>query len=95
MKEYSLGDRTIGRILAEKAERIPDQPWLLWQDERHTFADLEAMTNRFANGFAELGIAKGDHVAVLLGERSRVLLDDLGTGQTGCRRGAGQHRSEG
>ena len=84
MKEYSLGDRTIGRILAEKAERIPDHPWLLWQDERHTFADLEAMTNRFANGLAELGIARGDHVAVLLGNGPEFFWTIWGLGKLGA-----------
>ena len=56
MKEYPLADRTIGSILAEKAERIPKRTWLLWQHERYTFADAEAMTNRYANGFAALGV---------------------------------------
>src|SRR5580765_4973231 len=84
MKDYSLVDRTIGRILAEKAERIPDHPWLLWQDERHTFADLEAMTNRFANGFAGLGIGKGDHVAVLLGNGPEFFWTTWGLGKLGA-----------
>ena len=66
MMEYPLEERTIGRILAEKAQRIPERTWLLWRDERFTFADVEAMTNRYANGFAALGLGKGEHVAVLL-----------------------------
>ena len=84
MKEYSLEDRTIGRILAEKAERLPDKAWLLWQDERYTFADLEAMTNRFANGFKDLGIGKGDHVAVLLPNGPEFFWTIWGLGKLGA-----------
>ena len=50
--DYPLGERTIGRILADKARRIPDRPFLLWQGRSYTCAELEAITNRYANGFA-------------------------------------------
>jgi crotonobetaine/carnitine-CoA ligase len=66
MRDYELEDRTIGRILADKAERIGAETFLLWQGERTTYAELEAMTNRYANGFAAQGIGHGDHVAVIL-----------------------------
>lgn len=66
MRVYQLEERTIGRILADKAERVGIRPWLLWKDRRYTYADLERYTNRYANSFASLGVRKGDHVAVML-----------------------------
>jgi len=66
MREYPLEERTIGRILAEKAGRLDDKTWLLWQGGRYSYADLDRMTNRYANGFSSLGIRKGDHVVVML-----------------------------
>lgn len=84
MKEYTLAERTIGRILAEKAQRIPDRTWLLSQDERYSFADLEAMTNRYANGFAALGVSKGDHVAVLLPNGPEFFWTIWGLGKLGA-----------
>ena len=84
MKEYTLAERTIGRILAEKAQRIPDRTWLLWQDERYSFADLEALTNRYANGFAALGVGKGDHVAVLLPNGPEFFWTIWGLGKLGA-----------
>ena len=66
MHAYELEQRTIGRILADKAARVGDKPWLLWQERVYTYGDLERMTNRYANGFTALGIRKGDHVAVML-----------------------------
>jgi crotonobetaine/carnitine-CoA ligase len=66
MNVYPLEQRTIGIILADKVDRIPDKVCLLWEDKRYTFADIDAMTNRYANGFLESGVSKGDHVAVLM-----------------------------
>lgn len=66
MREYPLEERTIGRILADKAARIGDRTWLLWQGGKYSYADLDRMTNRYANGFSSLGIRKGDHVVVML-----------------------------
>src|SRR6266542_598576 len=63
---YDLEERTIGHILADKAERVGDRPWLLWKDDVYSYGDLERMTNRYANGFSSLGVKKGDHVAVML-----------------------------
>jgi carnitine-CoA ligase len=63
---YALEERTIGRILADKARRIPQQTFLIWQDQRYSYSQLESLTNRYANGFAALGVHHGDHVAVMM-----------------------------
>lgn len=66
MNVYPLEQRTIGNILVDKVARIPEQIFLLWEDRSFTYADIDAMTNRYANGFLESGVRKGDHVAVLM-----------------------------
>ena len=66
MHDYKLEERTMGRILAEKAQRVPNHTFLRWQGRSYSYAELETMTNRYANGFAALGIRHGDHVAVML-----------------------------
>ena len=66
MHDYAFEERTIGRILAEKAARIPDKIFLLWEGRSYSYGDLEAITNRYANGYAAHGIGHGDHVAVML-----------------------------
>ena len=66
MRDYELEERTIGRILADKADRIGKRTFLIWQGRTTTYSELEAMTNRYANGFAAHGIGHGDHVAVVL-----------------------------
>ena len=66
MRDYELEERTIGRILADKADRIGKRTFLIWQGRKTTYSELEAMTNRYANGFTAHGIGHGDHVAVML-----------------------------
>ena len=66
MRDYELHERTMGRILAEKAARIPDKTFLIWEGRAWTYGELEAMTNRYAHGFERLGVGHGDHVAVML-----------------------------
>lgn len=66
MRDYALHERTMGRILAEKAARIPDKTFLIWDGRRYSYGELEAMTNRYAHGFEALGVRHGDHVAVML-----------------------------
>jgi crotonobetaine/carnitine-CoA ligase len=84
MHDYALEDRSIGRILAEKAARVPDRPFLLWGDQRYRYADLERLTNRYANGFAAQGIGFGDHVAVMLPNTPEFLWVIWGLGKIGA-----------
>jgi crotonobetaine/carnitine-CoA ligase len=65
-RDDALEARTIGRVLADSARRVPQRTFLLWQGRRYSFAEVEATSNRYANGFAAHGIAHGDHVAVML-----------------------------
>ena len=66
MHDYPLEERTIGRILAEKAGRIPDKTFLLWEGRSYSYGEVEALTNRYAHGYAAHGIGHGDHVAVMM-----------------------------
>jgi crotonobetaine/carnitine-CoA ligase len=66
MRDDTLEHRTIGRVLAERAARVPERTFLIWQGRKTTYGEVEAITNRYANGFAAHGIGHGDHVAVML-----------------------------
>lgn len=66
MQDYALEDRTMGRVLAEKAKRIPHKTFLIWKGQKTSYGEVEAITNRYANGFAALGFKHGDHVAIML-----------------------------
>ncbi|MFI4986598.1 MAG: ATP-dependent acyl-CoA ligase [Alphaproteobacteria bacterium] len=66
MHDYPLSRRTIGHMLADKARRVGSAIWLIFGDRRFSYAQAHALSNRYANGFRDLGVRKGDHVAVML-----------------------------
>lgn len=84
MRDYPLQQRTIGHLLADQAESIGGRTCLIWGDTRYTYADAHALTNRYANGFAALGIKKSDHVALLLGNHPEFLFAAWGLGKIGA-----------
>ena len=48
-------------------------PWLRFEDDTWTLADVVAEVDRFAVGLAERGVVQGDCVAILLGNRPETL----------------------
>ena len=56
--------KTIGRILPEAARRFADKTALIVGDRSFTFAEMDALSNRVANGLAALGVGKGDRVTL-------------------------------
>ena len=56
-----------------------------WAEGRaYTFADLRALTNRFANALCALGVGQGDHVMLRLGTSLNTLIAILGTIKAGA-----------
>ena len=49
-----------------------------------SYADLQQLTNRFANGLRELGVRKGDRVFVLAGRIPDLYVAVLGSLKNGC-----------
>jgi crotonobetaine/carnitine-CoA ligase len=84
MRHYDLDDRTIGRILADKARTVGDRPFLTFGGERWTYADTHHLTSSYAEGFRRLGIARGDHVALMLPNRLELLWAIWGLGKLGA-----------
>ncbi len=58
----------VGLFLAKRAELSPSLEGLVEVEsgKRLTYAELNAGCNRAANSLLELGVAKGDRVAILL-----------------------------
>ncbi len=66
MQEYAQEDRVLTDIIADKARQKPDHVVFQFRDYPVTFSELNERINRAANGFLELGIQKGDMVAIML-----------------------------
>ncbi|MGH3504880.1 MAG: AMP-binding protein [Nocardioidaceae bacterium] len=84
MRDYALGDRTIGRILADKAQTVGHRPFLLFGGERFSYADAHALTSSYAEGFRQAGIGRGDHVALMLDNRPELIWAIWGLGKLGA-----------
>ncbi len=69
MHQASLADReerVLGRVLRAQAEKIPDAPYLLAGEERHSYGQVNRLANAYAAGLRSLGVERGDTVAVLM-----------------------------
>ena len=55
---------TIGEILPAAARRFGDKTALVVEGESFSFSELEAMSNRVANGLAAIGVQPGDRVTL-------------------------------
>ena len=66
MKEYSLQQMTIGKILEDKAQRNKGKVLARFKDLTVTYEEMNATANRMANAFADMGVKKGDRVCVML-----------------------------
>ncbi|HEX2174920.1 MAG TPA: acyl-CoA synthetase [Nocardioidaceae bacterium] len=57
--------QSLGDLPRRTADRYPDKPALIDGAERLTFAELEALVGRTAAALHEMGMAKGDRLALL------------------------------
>jgi carnitine-CoA ligase len=53
-------------LLAEKAEKNGDKPYIFFEDRVVTYRDLDTRANQVGNGAASLGVKKGDRVLIML-----------------------------
>jgi crotonobetaine/carnitine-CoA ligase len=72
-------------VLAEQAARTPDARWIeTTTGERTSFGEAVADVERTAGFFASLGVAPGDHVAVMLPSGLDLVRAWLGLGRLGA-----------
>lgn len=57
----------------------------IFQDQPVTYGQLDAQITRFANGLKSLGVEKGDHVALLLGNSPHFIIGLYGALRIGAR----------
>lgn len=61
---YEKTNRHFGDILDEVAARRPNQEFIVFKDQRITYAEFQRAVNRLARGLLELGVKRGDNVAL-------------------------------
>ncbi len=57
---------TIRDVLDLAVERSPDKTYMIFEDHTISYRDLRTRIDRAANGFRDMGIGRGDRVALLL-----------------------------
>lgn len=61
----NFGKQTIGAILSSSAYRHPDKVAVIDGEKRVTFKELDSYADRLACSFLDMGVQKGDRVAIL------------------------------
>ena len=56
----------IGHTLSQSARNFPNRPAIVYGGKSLTYASFNERTNRLANALYRLGVACGDHVAILM-----------------------------
>ena len=84
MIEIPLKDRTIDRLIRDRAAERADHPFLLFEGRRWSYAEMERATRRMALGLGALGVGPGDHVATLMGNSPELLFAYLALTRLGA-----------
>ncbi len=71
------------QIVTDMADRRGDAPALTFKDETVTYAELAERATRFAAGLQELGLTRGDRVAIALDKRIETVVSVVGTSVAG------------
>ncbi|MBC8278079.1 MAG: AMP-binding protein, partial [FCB group bacterium] len=74
---------TLGKLLQRNAQQYPDDTALAFQDKTITFSELDKTVNRLANGLLNLGLEKGDRVAILMPKTPEVVITFLAVARAG------------
>jgi long-chain acyl-CoA synthetase len=65
-KEITLPEGPLHKYLDRAAEEYPDNLALFFEGVKINYRELKELVDRAANGFAKLGVKKGDTVAIML-----------------------------
>ena len=76
--------KTIPALLDEQAQKFGDREAVVGAGERLTYRSLRLAVRRAAKGLMALGVAPGDHVAILMGNRPEWIVGFLALQQLGA-----------
>jgi fatty-acyl-CoA synthase len=77
-QKYTVADR-----IEEKAAAHPDRPFILYEDQRITYGELNATANRVAHAIREAGPRTGDVVALMMENRPAFISTWVGLAKLG------------
>ena len=84
IKIYPMQERTIGKILDDKARLNQDKVFLFYEDQKITYQQLNERANIVSNAFLYLGVKKHDKVALLMDNCPEFLYTWFGLAKIGA-----------
>ncbi|XP_038589234.1 long-chain fatty acid transport protein 6 isoform X2 [Micropterus salmoides] len=76
---------TVLEKFIQQAHRIPNKPFVIYDESIHTYRDIERRSNRLANVFLErVSLKRGDCVALLMSNEPDFLCVWFGLAKIGC-----------
>jgi long-chain acyl-CoA synthetase len=77
-------ERTLIDYLAQHARKHGDDPGLVFEGKRISWAELERLSNAFAAALTELGVGAGDRIALILPNCPQFLIAEFGAWKVGA-----------
>jgi len=74
---------TLNEMLNNGAIEHPGKIAIIYKDRKNTYRELDEITNRIANSFIQLGLKKGDRVAIMLPKIPELVFSYLGLSKCG------------
>src|SRR5918996_3295062 len=73
-----------GEMLWESAQRFPEKIAVIFQGQKISYRELDGLASSFANALANLGVKKGDRVALFMTNRPEYLISVYGIARLGA-----------
>jgi crotonobetaine/carnitine-CoA ligase len=64
-----VGGESIGEVVRNAAATRPAEPFFLFESESYTPQQVDELSDRVATALAAMGVARGDHVALMMANR--------------------------
>lgn len=77
-------EQTLLEVLRETVRQRPEHPALIFKGKRMSSARLEELSNAFGNALVDLGVKKGERVAMLVPNSPQAIIAQLGTWKAGA-----------
>ncbi|QIB66065.1 AMP-binding protein [Kineobactrum salinum] len=80
----SFIDRTVHGVVTQLAAERGDDVFLYFGEQQYSYVDIHAAATRVAAGLSQLGVARGDKVAIMMGNRPEYLFCWFGLSMLGA-----------
>lgn len=84
MIDFPLEERIIPKVLAAAAEAQPNSPFILFREQKHSYAATEMAATQLAYGLRAWGVVRGSRVAMILDNCPEYIFSFLGLAKLGA-----------